>query len=191
MAQSALDRGLIVCGYPGVGKTSASGCRRSIIDLESSWFQKDDIWYSEYAKVAIELAGQGFTVCTSMHSEVLDIFARFFDPAVPSGVPMDYNMYGKCGIFGCVIVVPDKSLKKEWEDRLVRRYEESGSDKDKRALKRSIDKFDRDISGASGYGLPVKYLTSTDYQFEDVIDEIRMEYIKKWREGSERYSEAF
>ena len=92
--------GLIICGYPGVGKSSIGGWY-NCIDLESSYFSKgwdgsmvnilqeplnyvktsleDEVktlripsWVSCYADVGMDLADQGYTVLMSTHKDVLD-----------------------------------------------------------------------------------------------------------------------
>ena len=74
--------GLIICGYPGVGKSSIAGWH-NCIDLESSFFshradipQKLDYWVPQYCQVAIDLALQGYTVFTSTHHAVIEYFKK-------------------------------------------------------------------------------------------------------------------
>ena len=70
-------KGLIICGYPGIGKSSIAGWN-NCIDLESSYFSRDEKgfalcdtdWVTRYCKLAFDLARQGFTVLLSCHELV-------------------------------------------------------------------------------------------------------------------------
>ena len=59
-----MSKGLIICGYPGIGKSSCAGWNGAIA-LESSTFSQEMgmmNWIPIYVKTAIQLAEQGFTV---------------------------------------------------------------------------------------------------------------------------------
>ncbi len=59
---------MIICGFPGTGKSTMAKFSRWI-DLESTPFEKD---WERYAKVAKHMSDQGYTVMVSTHSELLD-----------------------------------------------------------------------------------------------------------------------
>jgi len=110
-------KGLIVCGYPGVGKSSIAGWNKCV-DLESSYFSyrpaydvhdgicvnipvRTDVWTKQYCPIAINLANQGFIVMTSYHKSVIEYFMSAIYPK---------------NVSGAVIFAPDRRYKKEWID---------------------------------------------------------------------------
>ena len=80
--------GMIVVGFPGIGKTSISFGKNNFVDLESSCFNivdlvtnkktKPDNWEKLYVSVAYDLAKEGKHVCVSNHRLVInyEIFYR-------------------------------------------------------------------------------------------------------------------
>ena len=73
---------MIICGFPGIGKTIMAKHSRWI-DLESTPFQKN--WLT-YAKVAKHMSDNGYTVMVSTHSELLDELERieaFYTVVIP------------------------------------------------------------------------------------------------------------
>ena len=68
-------KGLIIIGYQGIGKSTAAKHIPNSIDLESSLFKIDnkrhEDWYMVYAKIAVNLARQGYIVFTSSHKKVV------------------------------------------------------------------------------------------------------------------------
>ena len=173
-------KGIIICGYPGVGKSSIAGWN-NCIDLESSLFSHqprainhknpiDDTtyttipirinnWVPQYCKVAIDLAYQGYTVLTSTHRAVIEYF--LFEKYYPENVA------------GVVIFCPDHRYKKEWIERLTERYAKTMNSKDERALNRVIDHFDDDIHFLNNCGLPVYIPAAMDYDLKDYITMIQ------------------
>ena len=59
---------MIICGFPGTGKTTMAKFSRWV-DLESTPFRKN---WRLYAEVAKHMSDQGYTVMISTHSELLD-----------------------------------------------------------------------------------------------------------------------
>ena len=166
-------KGLIVCGYPGVGKSSIAGWNKCI-DLESSYFShrpvydacdgsyanisiKADIWAKQYCPIAIDLADQGFIVMTSCHKPVIEYFMSAIYPK---------------NVSGTVIFAPDRRYKKEWIDRLTERYNKTGLQKDERALTRVIQYFHEDIAFLNNCGLPIYTPATLDYDLKDYINYI-------------------
>jgi len=122
-----MSKGLIICGYPGIGKTSCAGWNGTI-DLESSTFSQEMgmmNWIPMYVKTAIQLAEQGFTVFVSTHREV-----RKYLASNPSKIPV-------------VIFCPKVEWKEQWIARLQARYDQSKDSKDLRALKHVQDFWDK------------------------------------------------
>lgn len=65
---------MIVCGFPGIGKSSICQGGSGFIDLDSSAFKLHGgkLNVSLYVQVATELSRQGNTVFVSTHQEVVD-----------------------------------------------------------------------------------------------------------------------
>lgn len=67
---------MIICGFPGVGKSMMAKFNRAI-DLESTPFEKD---WLRYAKVAKHMHDSGYVVMVSTHKELLDCFEQMEVP---------------------------------------------------------------------------------------------------------------
>lgn len=155
-------RGLIVCGYPGVGKSSIAG-RHNCIDLESSLFSHDidgdpldpNIWIPRYCEVAKDLARQGYTVLTSTHKKVIEAFEQKKES---DNVPK-------------VIFCPRVGMKDEWIKRLKDRYVKMPSEKNQRAYEYVLRHFD-DVKLLGGSLLPCFSPIDICYDLDDCIYEI-------------------
>ena len=116
---------MIVIGYQGIGKSTLAGRNNKFIDLESSNFWIDgkraDDWYKPYCKIAEHLSQQGYIVFTSSH-EVVRKQLEDSDEIV-------------------VLAFPSAELKWEWIAKLEKRYEESGLEKDYKALMNAKDRY--------------------------------------------------
>ena len=151
-------KGFIVCGYPGVGKSSIAGWDYCI-DLESSYFSRrddadppqDSEWVRQYVSVAMSLAQQGYTVLISTHTAVIERLKE-----IATNIPV-------------FIFCPQASMKEEWEKRLNSRYEKSGSDKDKRALHGAIECWDKKIAALENSGFPIYNPWNLDYDLRYFI----------------------
>lgn len=117
---------MIVCGYPGIGKTRVSENRNSVIDLDSSIFDHVDGWADTYCRVAEQLSKQDNTVFVSTHPEVIEHLKEFCSEPV-------------------IVVYPDCKLKDLYVRKLKERADKSGSDKDMRAYEAVRDHFDEYI----------------------------------------------
>lgn len=131
---------MIITGYQGIGKSTFAKTNDKIIDLESSCFWKydshdlekkgnkmrPDDWYVYYCQMAQYLSEQGYIVFVSCHPEVRKFLSI-------------HNKECFCAIF------PSKSIKEDWIKRLKDRYEQSGSEKDLRALEHAEKFYDSDI----------------------------------------------
>ena len=161
-----MKKGLIICGYPGIGKSSIAGWN-NCIDLESSLFshykdscrKSDDIWVGEYCNLAYYLALQGYTVMTSTHMAVIDYFDRF-KVTYYKDVPI-------------VIFCPRYDMKKAWAIRLVNRYLNSENEKDLRAFQGAIKDWDKKLDYYFRTGLLVHRPDEIDYDLRDYILKIR------------------
>lgn len=127
--------GMIITGYQGIGKSTLAKTDDKIIDLESSCFwnvneltgekTRHDDWYIYYCQMAIDLSNQGYTVFVSCHPQIRDFL---------SSHATNFNA-----------IFPSKNIKEDWIKRLENRYEESGLEKDKRALEHAQKFYDSDI----------------------------------------------
>ena len=159
-------KGLIVCGYPGIGKSSIAGWN-NCIDLESSLFshdedsrrKSDNNWVREYCDLAYYLALQGYTIMTSTHIAVIDYFDRF-KVTYYKDVPI-------------VIFCPRYDMKKAWAIRLVNRYLNSENKKDLRAFQGVIEDWDKKLDHCFRTGLHVHCPDEIDYDLRDYILQIR------------------
>lgn len=161
-----MKKGLIICGYPGIGKSSIAGWN-NCIDLESSLFshyedscrKSDDIWVREYCNLAYYLALQGYTVMTSTHRTVIDYFDR-----------SKVTRYKDVPI---VIFCPRYDMKEAWAIRLVNRYLNSENEKDLRAFQGAIEYWDKKLDHCFRTGLHVHCPERIDYDLRDYIMQIR------------------
>lgn len=161
-----MKKGLIICGYPGIGKSSIAGWN-NCIDLESSLFshyenscrKSDDIWVREYCNLAYYLALQGYTVMTSTHAAVIDCFDHL-KVAYYKDVPI-------------VIFCPRADMKEAWGIRLMKRYNETNLDKDFRALEGAIRYWNSNMEYMTKQNFPIYCPMSIDYDLRDYILQIR------------------
>jgi len=159
-------KGLIICGYPGIGKSSIAGWN-NCIDLESSLFSHyedsrrkcDDNWVGEYCNLAYYLALQGYTVMTSTHAAVIDCFDRF-----------KVTHYKDVPI---AIFCPRYDMKKAWAIRLFNRYLNSENEKDLRAFKGAIEDWDKKLDHCFKTGLLVHCPNKINYDLRDYVLQIR------------------
>lgn len=163
--------GMIIIGYPGIGKTSVSG-KDNIVDLESSYFHLScgsSKFFNAgvYCDLAIDLYKQGYIVCVSSHEDVRKILEG-----------------KKAKIYGdnlrVVIIYPKKSLEMKWRwlERLEERYNATRMnpdlyfkdiEKDYRAFEHVKENYMYDIDEIMKSPLPKYELESTDYNLADVI----------------------
>ena len=124
-----MEKGVIISGFPCIGKSTVTNTQNGIIDLESSMLFVDnnrpEHWEKIYINYAEDLAKQGFTVLVSSH----DLVRKELNLR---NVPF-------------VAIYPDKSLKSEWITRLINRYKQNPSDKNKKAMDYCIEHFDECI----------------------------------------------
>lgn len=128
-----MNFGVIVVGYPGIGKSTLASKDLHYIDLESSNFFIGDErlpdWYIHYCRIAISLAEQGYVVFTSSHREVGYYFNHV---RLPDNVKL-------------VCCVPSLSLKDMWTAKLWDRWRTTYRTKDFRAYFNSQERFEDNI----------------------------------------------
>lgn len=161
-------KGLIVIGYQGIGKSSCAG-KENCIDLESGCFwdgdERHEDWYIPYCQIAMDLANQGYTVFTSSHKVVYEHFKTM--PLLPN--------VAKVAVF-----CPDSRYKEEWVERLQKRYDKTGLNKDYKALMNAKDRYCENIVELVNCGLPVvQPAYSVDYDLMDYVRKMRYDWCKE------------
>ena len=155
------NRGAIICGYQGIGKSTASKCSNLIIDLESGSFWQGDFrqsdWYEIYAKIAINLAEQGYAVCIASHKVVRDYL---------SSIPIPTNIKLYC-------CYPSLHLESVWIDKLQKRFNNTGLHKDYKALMNAKEMFKENIKDLQSQPKFDKIeLTSMGYSLVDELERV-------------------
>lgn len=160
-------KGLIVIGYPGIGKSTLSGWE-NCIDLQSEVCKEtykirgiEKHWARLYYSLADLLAASGYTVFVSSHMEVVDMFTRYRD--------MDRG-------WKAVIFCPSRMMRDKWIERLKDRYEKTKLPKDERALKRALNYYDEDIYMLANCGLPVYRPEYIDYDLKNYIHKMQKDW---------------
>lgn len=154
-----VDPGLIILGYPGVGKSSLSKVHyHDYIDLESSWFKdkSGDIWWETYCTVAENLSKNGHVVFMSCHSEVRNWLHEHTKEHV-------------------AVVYPSVKLKDQWLEKLSIRWEVSGNEKDLRAFERAEKHYESDILELAGSGFECVELDDMNYELGTLVHQLRIE----------------
>lgn len=120
---------MIIVGYQGIGKSTISDFTISTIDLESGNFwvdgKRDNDWYKVYVNIAEHLSNQGYRVFLSSHKVVREELNR-------RGVTF-------------VVICPSLEMKEKWINKLMKRYMQSGKDKDFKAWKNAEQRYDENI----------------------------------------------
>ena len=159
---------MIISGYQGIGKSTLAGAKGKYkcIDLESSNFwvngERPENWYKIYCQIALSLSTQDYVVFVSSHKEVRDelkAIEKYYSPI-------------------CVIY-PSINLKDKWIEKLEKRYEETKSDKDYKALSYAKDHYKESIAEIMQGGLPYYEINSIDYRLVEIIEYLT-EYYKPW-----------
>lgn len=153
---------MIIIGYQAIGKTSLATTYATYTDLESTntWFTDENgerkrwpNWAEIYVNFAVDLSDHyGHTVFVSSHQVVRDELK-------------------KRGTRMVAVVCPRPELKDQWIEKLQRRYDESGLDKDYRALMNAKDRYVDNINEMANDGFPVFWIDNMDYKLWKVIDE--------------------
>lgn len=155
---------MIYVGYQGVGKSSIAG-KNGCIDLESGNFwidgERSNNWYKIYVNIAEHLSSQGYNVFISSHKVVRDELANR-------------------GIEYCTIA-PAPELKDKWIDRLQKRYDKTGLEKDYKALMNAKDCYEENVLDLINDDSSVMsvLILSADYDLYEEIIELGKEYDNK------------
>ena len=150
-----MQKGCVIVGYQGIGKSSVAEKDDRFIDLESSLFfisknSRYDSWYLPYARIARYLARKGFIVFVSSHKEVRDVLQNF-----------DVKTY---------VCYPSLNLEEEWLKRLQSRWVSSGLNKDFKAWKNTEEKFKENILSLKSSPFEQIEITTLNYNLKDLIE---------------------
>ena len=153
------NTGVIVVGYPGIGKTTLSNLNVHFIDLESSKFyvrgERDDRWYIPYCEIAMDLASQGYCVFVSSHIEVQKYL-------------LQYCISPSINLCACV---PSLELKDEWLFRLSSRYDETQLSKDYNSLRHVTLMYEGDIEQIHRNFSAIAEITSVSYDLRQLLED--------------------
>ena len=158
--------GLLVIGYPGIGKsTVVKSSSAKIIDFESSLFYINDKrqpdWYKVYAKQATELAKQGCVVLVSSHKTVRNELAKY----IPNSN------------FDIVTIAPAYHLEKEWTSKLQDRYKADSTSKNFAAYMNAIEFYHENITDmASDSRFSHIFINSMDYKLGEILRNLRLTF---------------
>lgn len=176
-------KGLIICGYPGVGKTSVGGWN-NCIDLESTEFHKspnEASWSKVYVLTTDitevmtnpELDKEvSYLVVPAWVDEYCRVGMNLADQGyiVLMSTHKDVVTYlSKMSKNPVVIFCPRLEWKAKWLERVQRRYEETGLDKHRLAMNRVRDRYDEDINGLMNSGLPAYQPKELHYSFKHYV----------------------
>jgi len=150
-------KGNIYIGYQGIGKSSTAG--NSYIDLESSYFPKEENWYKNYCGLAFSLAEQGYNVFISSHEVVRKELAD------------NKSLHPEVRI---TTIYPQLKLKSLWLNRLKSRYKADSSSKNARALLNAQEHYEDNIkemkADALKYGFDIIEIKEIDYKLIDYLN---------------------
>ena len=160
--------GVIVCGYQGIGKSSAARAIQNVIDLESSSFYeadeetRPDDWAYFYVKIAIDQALKGNDVFLSCHKSVREqLYLQY------------QNLCDEDKTYVApLVIIPAIELKKEWENRLLDRYFISLEPKDRKAYEFHIKEFETSVNDLifnTLLPLPTIFIRDINYDLRDLI----------------------
>ena len=159
---------MIICGYPGIGKSSLASKTNNVIDLCVEDFyvngERSPDWIKMYCKIAISLSNQNFIVFVSTHPEVIQTLLDY--------VP-----------FLCIIH-PDIKLKGFWVQKLYTRYLDDKSDKNLRAYKRVSNYYFEDIEAIENTYKDIPRckiidIQNMDYNLYDIVTNLYIWYLAK------------
>ena len=141
------NQGMVIVGYQGIGKSTLAKNGSGYIDLESGNFwvdgKRSDDWYIPYCNIALHLAQQGYIVFTSSHQVVRDYL-------------VEHKGDVKVGL-----CFPTHTLKGQWIKKLEDRYNNTKLDKDYKAWKNAVDRYeDNTTELAESRGFDIKLIIS-------------------------------
>ena len=151
--------GLIVSGYPGVGKSYISNIETGYVDLKSTLIKENSgvrpmDWRRIYCNLAVSLADQGYDVCVSTHKEVLKELSNT-------------NLYGDLDV---VVVFPVLELREEWLSKLAHRLADEPTPENWYAYINAETNYIHDVKNLTMSNFPTIQITSLDYDLKEMLD---------------------
>ena len=120
---------MIVIGYPGIGKSTLADRDHRYIDLDSNCFyidgERDSRWFVPYCNIAEDLSRHGYIVFVSSHESVREHLRESSE--------------------NVVLAYPSIDLRDAWISNLTERYQDTRSDKDRRALLHVNNHYEEEI----------------------------------------------
>lgn len=160
---------MIICGYPGIGKSSLAANTNNIIDLCVEDFYVNGVrtpdWVTIYCKIAVSLSNQNFIVFVSTHPEVIKTL-------------LDYVSF-------LCIIHPDIKLKSFWVERLYSRYLDDKSLKNLNAYKRVSNWYLEDIEAIENTykdapRCKIISIQNIQYNLYDIVTSLYALYLSKY-----------
>lgn len=152
--------GIIVIGYQGIGKSTYAATDRRCIDLESScmWVdgQRSENWHEIYCNFAEDLARQGYIVFTASHAAIRERLKK-----------------SKAIVYVCG---PSIHLREAWIERLKKRYDKTGLDKDSKAYLNAVDRYAENIQELLSDIFPALIIEHPDGSIADFIPKLISRY---------------
>ncbi len=148
---------MIVIGYQGIGKSTLAKKNIQCIDLESWNFwimgKRIDEWYIPYCKIAVDLSAQGYVVFVSSH-EVVRKCLSVNQNGVTQQIYVCYPLLG---------------LKDEWIAKLEDRYQKSHLEKDYKAWRNAVERYDENIMEIANSGFMELPIMNMNYDLEQMV----------------------
>lgn len=153
-----MNFGVIVVGYPGIGKSTLANSDYRFIDLESNSFfigdNRPNDWYVYYSNIAIHLAEQGYVVFTSSHKVVQSYL---------NSLPLPNNVKLIC-------CIPSLNLETYWIDKLWNRWKMTSLYKDFKAYSSVQCGFVSDITEMKNTFEIVCEITGKNYDLYSLLE---------------------
>lgn len=142
---------MLICGYPGIGKTTVCKQYKNFIDFESSTFSRtNDSWFVDYCNTAKRLSDDGYIVFISTHKEVRDFL---------NDNNIEYN-----------IIYPSIELKDEWIAKLKKRFFNDTSNENYLAIDRVMKYYEDDIQDLIEEDKTLIQLEVIDYDLRTLLN---------------------
>lgn len=152
-----MNKAMIICGFPGVGKSCVANNRTNILDAESSAFS----WIFDPDTVKKPERNPGFPLNYIRHIKQMSERYEYILTATHEEVRNAMRAEG----IQYIIVAPKRELKNEY----LTRYLQRGSDID--FIEVLNEKWDEFLDGIERDGAPVIWLDKGCYM-SDVLGEI-------------------
>lgn len=145
---------MIIIGYQGIGKSTLANKDINYIDLESGNFwidgKRHEDWYIPYCNIAEHLSRQHKNVFVSSHEVVRNRLQESKEKVV--------------------VIYPSIKLKKQWINKLEKRYNETNLEKDYKALMNAKDRYEENIKELEKNNFIKIEIFDIDYDLEELLE---------------------